>query len=479
MTSYWQVNNKKWIRERKSLWLPIKNRLIDMEEFDKEDLKVFETYFLTGEMDFTGDYREVVPLLYMFAWHPSDDKNIWLEEFDKMQLREDAKYSIPFSIRKTYMLIERFGSIGIYYVKDAAADCFMGREKKLYNIFFNTSGVFEKPNFKDSFEDSINKARNRLCISAFSYPSLGDGKTDISFLKGFPRYILPELKYWLTDEIYDRYAFSIKGNANIDEAKFLSLKKELYDYYHLSISGTNVDSELQEIVKEWVAQIEAPETSPKWKNLWQEVKLCTAADFVINEDPEALEEPDEEEEFDDQENEMIEHWPVMIDLIDKHNLALNKDSLVNTLNSYHHFSALLTDLTGIKPIDFGNLTEIIDESVESLITGFFESIEVATSGKIKIKNLSLDWLEEDEIIEVSFKTGIQLKPYKFEIEVDDCFRFIADFTDWLRKQLKNNIFAIDTDTCTQVFMLPKELAIEIKNNWPMDYEHYERITYPE
>ncbi|WP_105172065.1 hypothetical protein [Pseudoalteromonas sp. T1lg24] len=485
MTNYWQVNNRKWIDERKLLWLPLKKRLVGMEEFDNDQLNVFESYFITGKMDFTGDYRDVVPLVYMFAWHPSNETAVWLAEFNKMKSRVDAEDSIPYALSRSYELIKSFGTKGTYFLENAASDCFMKKEKELFEIFFDKPSILGDFNSINGFSTAIDKTINQLFINAFSYPNLAlnDNKTEVHFLEGFPRYILPKLKFWLTDEIYDRYASSIKGNFEVNETKLLLLKKRLYHYYHLSLNCSALTPEMAKIIGEWVTQIEAPEVSLKWRTVWEEVKKLTSSDIeALEKELWADEEDDEDdgvEEFNDEDNVMIDYWPQLIKLCEKYQMAVHKENLPSPLTQYHHLSSLLCDLTGLTPIDFGNLTEIIDEPIESLITQFFESVETATNGKIKINNLSIKWIEEEEELEVSFKTGLQLKPFKFEIEVEDCFRFIDEFTDWLKKQLKKNIIAVDTDTCSQVFMLPKELAMEIKSSWPMDHEHYERIVYPE
>lgn len=482
MTDYWQVNNRKWIDERKLLWLPLKKRLVDMEEFDNDQLNVFESYFITGKMDFTGDYRDVVPLVYMFAWHPSNETAVWLAEFNKMKSRVDAEDSISYALSRSYELIKSFGTKGTYFLESAASDCFMDKEKELFEIFFVQPSILGDFNSNNGFSTAIEKAKNQLFINAFNYPNLAlnDNKTEIHFLKGFPRYILPKLKYWLTDEIYESY---VRSEDVLHKRILFSLNKKLYHYYHLSLNSSALTPEMAKIIEEWVAQIEAPEVSMKWRTLWEEVKKLTPSDIeALEKELWADEEDDDDDEvveFNDEDNVMIDYWPQLIKLCEKYHMAVQKENLPSPLTQYHHLSSLLGDLTGLTPIDFGNLTEIIDEPIESLITQFFEGVETATNEKIKVNNLSIEWIEEEEELEVSFKTGLQLKPFKFEIEVEDCFRFIDEFTDWLKKQLKKNIIAVDTDTCSQVFMLPKELAMEIKLSWPMDHEHYERIVYPE
>ena len=143
--SSWLLGDKKWLGDRKKAWQEIKKRLVDKNmshlESDgatpKRKLRIYERYFLKGELPAFDPLSDVpVCLLFLVWWHPVDSDANW--QLIKEVIRHiGGEYSRSHYSDSVNMLIENSGSIGFVEADGYPNGFFQGNEERLFNYFIN------------------------------------------------------------------------------------------------------------------------------------------------------------------------------------------------------------------------------------------------------------------------------------------------------------------------------------------------------
>lgn len=72
----WHPENKEWLKARKEQWKPIKKNLQKWDLVRRDDIKLCENYFLTGER--VDVAYGVVPEICQLWFHPDHSEENWL-----------------------------------------------------------------------------------------------------------------------------------------------------------------------------------------------------------------------------------------------------------------------------------------------------------------------------------------------------------------------------------------------------------------
>lgn len=125
MTS-WRPEDKKWLKQRKEQWRPIKKVLQQAKSVEREYIKPLQEYFLTGEEPDFSKYLDY-PFLYMHfkLWfHPGQSEENWqriIEQTDKR--RFELSRSMFFNdAGSVYNFATEYGYMG-------------GLEERVFKIF--------------------------------------------------------------------------------------------------------------------------------------------------------------------------------------------------------------------------------------------------------------------------------------------------------------------------------------------------------
>ncbi|MCP3887542.1 MAG: hypothetical protein GY702_01555 [Desulfobulbaceae bacterium] len=95
----WQPQNKEWMKKRKQLWKTIKKNLQDSYLVNRDDIKICEKYFLTGEK--VDIVYGIVPELLKCWFHPDhSDENWWriLTEGGRGRDYESARWQVAHEV---------------------------------------------------------------------------------------------------------------------------------------------------------------------------------------------------------------------------------------------------------------------------------------------------------------------------------------------------------------------------------------------
>lgn len=76
--TFWHPEDKKWLKQRKQAWRPIKKVLQQSESVDREFIKPLEEYFLTGKEPVFGKYDYPFLFMHFKLWfHPDQSEENW------------------------------------------------------------------------------------------------------------------------------------------------------------------------------------------------------------------------------------------------------------------------------------------------------------------------------------------------------------------------------------------------------------------
>lgn len=140
--SYWYVDDKGWLKERKETWNIIRENLLRTQYFDRDDFKYIEEYYLRGvepcdDDSFSPDKSITLLLVIKLALHPSRDACVW------ETVKEEAVqgYDAEKNVKDSYLLLFRDGSSLAYNGEGGLGFWFFGGvEEKLVRFFTGEPG---------------------------------------------------------------------------------------------------------------------------------------------------------------------------------------------------------------------------------------------------------------------------------------------------------------------------------------------------
>lgn len=272
--TYWLIDDRNWLKERKQKWKVIKKNLMHTQYFDREDIKLIDEYYLKGvepgDQDSFSSNMDAKLLLIIKLWlHPTDDIEVW------NQIKEDVLADRDFerNIGDSYRLLFFYGGSPDYNGENGLGEgLFLGAEEKLVRYFICKQGE----------EKTIEAQGKRFG------PTVVGGGIFASFLT--------DTSMWLAHEVSAnpyvpyQYLFYLWRKNVVDDPEFLDdYVNDPSDFvkfgrYNLSQARLGVyfrykkkelilnDEPRRSLAEKVCAFLDSDEAPAKLKELWQEVQ---------------------------------------------------------------------------------------------------------------------------------------------------------------------------------------------------------------
>ena len=261
LQKYWLLKDKQWVSERQASW----QRIIAFvkhydDNYSKATLKQFEDYYCRGKLA-EGDYGyHAVPLVLQLAWHPSEDKQVWVSIYDNY-IRELEPQLMIGSIKEEFALLHDKSprTLNNTYRSDISQTLLAGRESLLYQFFY-CSSHFDCGGKGGMHSDCFYLPRTIILLTDSTWGTIN--WASICFE------VMPELSLFLTDENYQDMT-RIKPYT-WSKGKFgdpVVVHDALLAGAQLQGRLDSLSARARELVSLWLAQME--QASPAWVNAWR------------------------------------------------------------------------------------------------------------------------------------------------------------------------------------------------------------------
>lgn len=263
--NYWLVDDKSWLTQRKASWDALKATIKYHYgfQFQSKSLKAAERYFVRGEVS-TDDYDEpLIDWFFQIAWHPSDEKQVWLawvlqycQNFDPKALSD-------------FWTISGFNTAIILPEKSGVGNSlFLGREQQLVDF------LFENKQLEAGLAGyELAELRKQLLLKLVKQSS--------GIFEKFNLNLLPSehcccyyssLPVYAVNHAHSIYTSTLYAEVLNKNWRYWQIQLDTNAQVYANL--TRYPAQLQQLVKAWVAQIE--QSAPEWQAAWFEAKQSAA-----------------------------------------------------------------------------------------------------------------------------------------------------------------------------------------------------------
>lgn len=396
-----------------------------------------EPYFLKGiRKQEDVAHEEPVPLIYCLAWHPSDDADVWLAEFQRIKLEARCEESMVGSIWTSYSLIKNRSNLSTpLNATENVQSLFLQREKLLYDFLFFNQAFLDDDYVKQADAGRLEALRplssGLYCVNKLKgiIESSKNGAPYQPYFYSFSIQHLCNLKGSLTSSLY--------GLCTVNNDSKEVLGRHLATSLQLYKQRQQYSVEFQTITELWFAQLESDEIAPEWKAIWTDAK---AGQYLTDDEYFAQDDADGEVSIEKMKGKLLEE-------------ELNK--LLRDSASRTEIIECLVDNFEDKIIELFDVTEW--DNIRSPYSGFIDPIKQLVELRNQQDRVSYQDEIEDDVLTISLNEKIIGEINLNEIvsnETADYFQAIISLaTEWFPDQALLTV----EEGSVSLFILPSHI----------------------